>query len=70
MVAGEKPIVDPTDCYTLYQSPTAKRMQLFRPRRATRDDMTRFHSDEYVEFLEKVTPETAEAMTGGGVRCE
>jgi histone deacetylase 1/2 len=45
-------------------------MQVFRPRRADRGDMTRFHTDEYVELLEKVTPETSEALTGGGVRCE
>ena len=45
-------------------------MQVFRPRRATTGDMTRFHSDEYVNFLEKVTPETCEQLTGGGIRCE
>ena len=45
-------------------------MQVFRPRRATGGDMTKFHSDEYVDFLEKVTPETCEQLTGGGVRCE
>ncbi len=44
-------------------------MQVFRPRRATRGDMTKFHSDEYIEFLEKVTPETQEQLTGGGLRC-
>lgn len=47
-----------------------KAMQIFRARRATKADMTRFHTDEYVDFLERVTPETAEAMTGGNVRCE
>ncbi|KAK6904867.1 histone deacetylase 1/2 [Kwoniella mangroviensis CBS 8886] len=47
----------------------SKHMQVFRPQRATKAQMTRFHTDEYIEFLENVTPETAEAMTGGGVRC-
>lgn len=47
-----------------------KGMQVFRPRRAGKGEMTRFHSDEYVDFLERVTPETVEMMTGGGVRCE
>ncbi|WRT63370.1 uncharacterized protein IL334_000275 [Kwoniella shivajii] len=47
----------------------SKSMQVFRPHRATKSEMTRFHTDEYIEFLENVTPETAEAMTGGGVRC-
>ena len=41
-----------------------------RPIRASKDQLTRFHSDEYIDFLETVTPETSEEMTGGGVRCE
>ena len=45
-------------------------MQVFRPKRADKGDMTKFHSDEYIDLLEKVTPETAEQLTGGGVRCE
>jgi histone deacetylase 1/2 len=45
-------------------------MQIFRPRRADKGDMTKFHSDEYIDLLEKVTPETSEALTGGGVRCK
>ena len=45
-------------------------MQVFRPRRAGKGDMTKFHSDEYIDLLEKVTPETVEMLTGGGVRCE
>lgn len=32
--------------------------------------MTKFHTDEYIDLLEAVTPETADAMTGGGVRCK
>lgn len=47
-----------------------KSMQVFRPHRATKGDMTRFHSDEYIDFLEKVTPETADMLTGGGQRCK
>ncbi|WWC67155.1 uncharacterized protein I206_101062 [Kwoniella pini CBS 10737] len=47
----------------------SKTMQVFRPHRATKAEMTRFHTDEYIEFLENVTPELAEEMTGGGVRC-
>ena len=40
------------------------------PKRATPFQMTRFHTDEYVEFLHRVTPETVQDMTGGGARCE
>ena len=31
--------------------------------------MTRFHTDEYVHFLSRVTPETAEELTYHGTRC-
>lgn len=47
-----------------------KGMQVFRPKRATTGDMTRFHSDEYIELLEQVTPETSDQLTGNGARCE
>jgi histone deacetylase 1/2 len=45
-------------------------MQCFRPRRATKNDMTRFHTDEYVDLLEMVNPDNGESLTGGGMRCE
>jgi len=32
--------------------------------------MTKFHTDEYVHFLNRVTPETAEELTYHGTRCE
>jgi hypothetical protein len=37
-------------------------MHCFLPRLATRDDMTRFHSNTYIDFLEMATPETAAQM--------
>lgn len=30
--------------------------------------MTRFHTDEYIDFLSKVSPETVEELTGNGTR--
>lgn len=45
-------------------------MNVYRPERANKTQLTRFHTDEYIDFLEAVTPETAEELTGGGVRCE
>lgn len=67
----------------IMNGPRGKAMQVFvsnvylsmatdeeRPRRATKTEMTRFHTDEYIDLLEAVTPETADAMTGGGIRCE
>jgi len=32
--------------------------------------MTAFHTDEYIHFLNRVTPETAEDLTYHGTRCE
>lgn len=40
-----------------------------RPRRCSPEAMTAFHTDEYVDFLYKVTPETVEELTGYGRRC-
>lgn len=42
---------------------------LQRPRRSTPEEMTAFHTDEYINFLAKVSPETAEDLTLSGTRC-
>eukprot|EP01136_Pigoraptor_vietnamica_P000072 Opistho-1_new@24907 len=34
-----------------------KKMEMFRPHRATFEDMTKFHSDDYINFLRRITPE-------------
>ncbi|KAF7306643.1 Histone deacetylase [Mycena indigotica] len=33
-----------------------KKMEIFRAKPATKREMTQFHSDEYIEFLNKITP--------------
>ena len=38
--------------YNLY-----KKMEIFRPGLATATDMTRFHSDDYINFLHTITPD-------------
>eukprot|EP01116_Phalansterium_solitarium_P024049 TRINITY_DN868_c0_g7_i1.p1 TRINITY_DN868_c0_g7~~TRINITY_DN868_c0_g7_i1.p1 ORF type:complete len:432 (+),score=153.89 TRINITY_DN868_c0_g7_i1:107-1402(+) len=35
-----------------------KKMQVYRPRAATVEDLTSFHSDDYINFLSRVSPET------------
>ncbi|EAY23061.1 acetylpolyamine aminohydrolase, putative [Trichomonas vaginalis G3] len=40
------------------------KMRVLRPRRATATDMTRFHSDEYVQFLQMVNPENEGKQNG------
>lgn len=47
-----------------------KHMDVLRPVRATREQMAKFHSDEYVDFLNRVTPETMADLTGDGARCK
>ena len=32
--------------------------------------MTRFHTDEYIDFLSRVSPELVEEMSAHGTRCE
>ena len=32
-------------------------LEIFRPGLCTAEDMTKFHSDEYVEFLRLITPD-------------
>jgi len=40
-----------------------KHMQVFRPYVATAHDMARFHSEEYIEFLQRVTPQNIQGFT-------
>ncbi|KAF8967474.1 hypothetical protein BDZ97DRAFT_2056877 [Flammula alnicola] len=44
------------------------KMHILRPKRASGEVMSSFHTDEYVHFLYNVTPETAEKMTFSGTR--
>ncbi len=39
-----------------------------RAKRATAETMTRFHTDEYVRFLSRVTPENVEQLTYKGTQ--
>ncbi|KAJ3969225.1 hypothetical protein EV361DRAFT_363829 [Lentinula raphanica] len=39
-----------------------------RPPRASAQQMTAFHTDEYVHFLSRVTPETVDELTGRGTQ--
>ncbi|KAJ7087666.1 hypothetical protein B0H15DRAFT_842800 [Mycena belliarum] len=43
------------------------KMHVLRGKRATPENMTAFHTDEYIHFLSRVTPETAEELTHGGL---
>lgn len=40
--------------YKLYEH-----MDLYQPRPASRDELLRFHSDDYINFLQRVTPENS-----------
>ncbi|ETS75064.1 hypothetical protein PFICI_13548 [Pestalotiopsis fici W106-1] len=38
-----------------------KKMEIYRAKPATRLEMTQFHTDEYIDFLQKVSPENMES---------
>lgn len=40
-----------------------KHMQVFRPRLCTEDDITRFHSEDYIHFLKLITPDNMNEFT-------
>jgi len=40
-----------------------------KPKRASPEAMTAFHTDEYIHFLSSVTPETVEKMQYQRARC-
>ncbi|PWN53813.1 hypothetical protein IE53DRAFT_383654 [Violaceomyces palustris] len=39
-----------------------KKMEIFRAKPATKREMSQFHTDEYVEFLNRVTPDNVDAF--------
>ncbi|SCV68123.1 BQ2448_244 [Microbotryum intermedium] len=45
-----------------------KQMDMIRPTRATAHEMTRFHTDEFIDVLSRVTPDLVEEMTCRGTR--
>lgn len=38
-----------------------KKMQIYKPYRANAHDMCRFHSEDYIEFLQNVTPQNIQS---------
>ncbi|CAG7853130.1 Histone deacetylase RPD3; AltName: Full=Transcriptional regulatory protein RPD3 [Serendipita indica DSM 11827] len=44
------------------------KLEVLRPHAATPEQMTRFHTDEYIHFLKRVTPETAGELSENGTR--
>ncbi|KTW31928.1 histone deacetylase HOS2 [Pneumocystis jirovecii RU7] len=40
-----------------------KYMDIYRPRRATDEELEQFHSSEYIDFLKRVTPENASSFS-------
>ncbi|XP_037948872.1 histone deacetylase 3 [Teleopsis dalmanni] len=42
-----------------------KKMKIYRPYKASAQDMLRFHSEEYIEFLQQVTPQNIQCNSVG-----
>uniref|UniRef100_A0A4W5JQ15 Histone deacetylase 3 n=1 Tax=Hucho hucho TaxID=62062 RepID=A0A4W5JQ15_9TELE len=41
-----------------------KKMQVFKPYKASQHDMCRFHSEDYIDFLQKVSPNNMQVLIG------
>jgi histone deacetylase 1/2 len=59
-VRSMRSIIKPINLYPIMQ----------KPKRATSDTMAAFHTDEYIHFLSRVTPETHAELTYNQTRCE
>ncbi|KAA1468553.1 histone deacetylase complex catalytic component RPD3 [Dentipellis sp. KUC8613] len=46
-----------------------KRMEIFRAKPATKREMTQFHSDEYVDFLSRITPSNMNSFVKEQHKC-
>ena len=46
-----------------------KKMEIVRPTPATVKEMTKFHSDEYIDFLYRVTPENLDQFNKYQQKC-
>ena len=51
--------------YGLYRE-----MEVFRPKPVSRDQMTRFHSDDYINFLRVINPDNMSEFLRHLQRCE
>ncbi|MEQ2235096.1 Histone deacetylase 3, partial [Ilyodon furcidens] len=40
-----------------------KKMMVFKPYKASQHDMCRFHSEDYIDFLQKVSPNNMQGFT-------
>ncbi|CAF5155331.1 unnamed protein product [Rotaria magnacalcarata] len=46
-----------------------RKMEVYRPHKAVADEMTRFHSDEYVKFIQNVGPDNIMEFNKQMQRC-
>nr|XP_034911521.1 histone deacetylase 9-like [Populus alba] len=46
-----------------------KKMEIYRPHKAYPVELAQFHSEDYVEFLHRITPDTQHLFAGELARC-
>lgn len=46
-----------------------KKMEIFRAKPATRKEMAQFHTDDYVDFLSRVTPDNMDEFLKEQAKC-
>lgn len=47
-----------------------RRMEIYRPHKATQEEMTKYHSDEYIRFLRSIRPDNMSECNKFMQKCE
>ena len=47
-----------------------RKMEVYRPHYSSASEMTRFHTDDYIRFLERITPDNKDAFATQMQRCK
>lgn len=47
-----------------------RKMEIYRPHKATADEMTKFHSDDYIRFLRSIRPDNMSEYNKQMQRCK
>ena len=47
-----------------------RRMEIYRPHKATQEEMTKYHSDEYIRFLRSIRPDNMTEYNKFMQKCE
>jgi histone deacetylase 1/2 len=47
-----------------------RKMEVYRPHYSSASEMSRFHSEDYIQFLERITPDNKELFLSQMQKCK